>query len=436
MTGDSGALVRTVSRVYARQGASELQLPEQVNPYHNLHIAVTLGDPSVAHQMLVAWLRRMVRRGLSEGWGPEEWFALLMTYWRYKSHTRDHMRTLRSELSAVGQCTDEDWGKQTTPWRTWVSSDAFTRLFNTRYGSEVNLVANKGKGKTHTQCLLSGEWLGRGPDYHVIHNINQFHFDDEDLQARTHRARCLSDILRIWLELPRGVKILLHLDEPGTTLQAKSGGGKQVEAFNEWRGHIRKMGMTVCYAWQWRRQIFKWLREGLDEKDEAISLIEKPSKQEMVVHQWRGGTLSKVHIPDVPGREGFSYADEDSTSILMDLSFAELVIRTYGRDDTSDDLREAYAEALQDPLLFFEDRRRMHFSVAEIEAAKAAVKNGDGGDRQARLDEVEQAVRDNITPFLGTRGGVIHTAIRDYFGITFREAEEVARRVNKDTRVG
>lgn len=385
-------------------------------------IALSQGGAEAQKQARVAILRagkdQLQAMGLDVS--PQHVNELLAFNTKLAGISTGIAQAIRSEPSVIGELVDPDYGSRKTTWQAWATKAHLTDLFDVGTGSEVNLVAHRGHGKTHLEGLCAYHWLRLGKDHHVIHNVSGLKVDgtDED-KARVHKWAFTSDLVKLWVQYP-DAKFLVLIDEPAQALQSKAGGSKEIEAWNKARPLLRKMGMSVLYGWQQARQIFPQLRG----EDGWSAWIDKPTKFDAIIKIQRDGGVIETHrVQDIPDKTGkFDFETRGWTTAMPDFDFTRASMLA-AKFDTIDELHALLRKAVEDKAFYYEQFHVVHGFVEEEEDKPEF-------DFEELVDRVLQSPDD----FAGVSGQIHRDVVMQALGVPQRLANAISAEAKKRLR--
>jgi hypothetical protein len=323
------------------------------------------------------------------------------------------MTVMATELGYYSQNVAPDYGKITYNYMDWASPSFIARLFDE--GNELVIRGHVGTGKTHLAVQFMADALAAtSPQFVVITNVSGIEDKSGQHQGSLHHVSLLSEVLRIWTDLPEDTRILLVLDEPESNL--RGGNTKSVNAYQDFRYMIRKLGIAKIEIWHSESEQYKGLRE---DKSEKVYRILKDQKDAFSFTRRIRDQIIKQRVENVPKECGLGFATRGMTTIDIDVDMGAL-LRRIGKLWRLDEIKAAVREALEDPRIY-QAEYRSEEAKQQAEAVKQA-------DQERREQDVVRQVLADPTRFLAaSKDGFDPATIRRAFGLTFRDADRLAR---------
>ncbi|MFO1535376.1 MAG: hypothetical protein ABR586_06910, partial [Thermoplasmatota archaeon] len=227
--------------------------------------------------------------------------------------------------------------------------------------------------------------------------------------TRIHHVSLLSEILRIWTELPEDTKIFLVIDEPESNL--RGGTSKGLKAYQDFRYMIRKLGITKAEIWHNISEQYKSIRE--DDSESVYRIMKDTQSSFDFTRNHRGEALVQ-RVEGVPGVARLKFATRGMGSIDVDVNMSAL-IRRIAKLHIVAEIKAEVRAALADPHTLLEDYRDEAALAAEEAAAQAA-----------REQECITQILADPTRFQNPQGLIDADRVRRSFHLTFRDAQHLA----------
>ena len=381
-----------------------------------LAVMESQGEEQKAKNALLTYFERRLNDLEASGvTDPAVYAELENAYLYHDSLISGAARLQPSELRLLAEVVPPDTDSNKVAWPHFVSKH-FRDILRVDEGTEANVVAGRGKGKTHLMVLAGQEWLAMNPGNIVVHNIPNLQVDDSEAASRWHEFAYTSEIVRLWLD-HFGKNILLLLDEPAQTLMSQPGNSKEIDSWNRVRPMLRKMRILTLYAWQFEGQIFKQLRE-----DPVVVRINKPSKDKAVLEWVDDEGEHKLNIEAIPPLVGVRYDTYSLTTVFADLIFPNLVraVRQAGAK-SHEEILAVLRQAIQDKNNYDPEYWIDH---GFIDAA--------GAPEEAMPEADVDRIRRNHPAYLNSWGLLDPNLIREALDCTHREADLIAKKLNKE----
>ncbi|MCA1810791.1 MAG: ATP-binding protein [Halobacteriales archaeon] len=407
-------MLRMVRYRGIKQDADRLRKPTEYDRHEALSLTIHMGDPRTAKRALFAWLREEMADCRRRHAKLDEWRNLRAQYYAMLGKINGRLTVMATELGYYSQNVAPDYGKVTYNYHDWAAPGFLSNLFGE--GKEVVIQGHVGTGKTHLAVLLmDGALRLEEPRFTVITNVSGVEDTHKTFLGRIHHVSLLSEVLRIWADLPENARIVLVLDEPEATLQG--GMSRQVLDYKVFRFMIRKLGIAKVEIWHNESDQYKGLRE---DKSEQVYRIHKDQKDAFTFARRFGDQLIKQRVENVPKDCGLTFATGGMATIDVDVNIAVLV-RRIGKLWRPQDIKAEVRAALDDPHTY-----HAAFRSKEDDAKTEAVKRAQQDRRDA---EVVAAILADPKAFLAKRGGSFdRNVVQRRFDLTVRDAEYLAMR--------
>lgn len=263
----------------------------------------------------------------------------------------------------------------------------------------------------------TGGFSGRRPRFVVITNVSGIEDPTGRYAGRIHHVSLLSEVLRIWADLPEEIRILLVLDEPEANL--RGGNTKSVNAYQDFRYMIRKLGIAKIEIWHSDSEQYKGLREDDSEK---VFRIVKDQKDAFTFTRRIRDQIIKQRVENVPENRVLTFATRGMASIDIDVDMGA-ILRRIAKLWRVAEIKAAVREALQDSRIY-QAEYRSEEAEAKAEAAKRA-------EQDRRDGELVRRILADPEQFRARRGGFDRNAIQHVFGVTARDADYAALKAEK-----
>lgn len=411
--GGGPRMLRMVRWQSMMQDAERLRNWQDQDLFEALSRTIHMGDPDSARQALVEWVQERRLELERQGASKEKFILLRAMFYEFRSKILGRSTVMDTELGYHAINVGPEFDKSVTDFDTWASRGTLRRIFDE--GWEVIVTGHMGTGKSHLAVKLMEYLLDliRRPQVYILTNISGVEDTSGKYGDRIFHVSRLSEILRIWTELPNTARTILVLDEPEANL--RGGSSRSVRTFSDFRNMLRKMRMSKLEIWHSEGEIYKSLRE---EDSEQVTRITKTEKTAFTVASLFQGKTLEQHVQGVEDLEFLRYAHRGMASIDIDVVMQRIMTRL-GKATTTEEQKKAVREALEDPAYYVREYR----DVVDVKAEPAGL----------REDIIQHVLRDPL-PYLTAKRHVDHSRLRREFGLTVREAEATARETTRRWR--
>ena len=402
---NSAKMLRMVRYKGLLQDADRLRDPTSQDPYQALARIIHMGDAIHARAALLEWLEHEVTELEKDPFVTVRRIdALKATYLEMAAKIDGRQTVMATELGYYSQNVAPDYGAKHYEFNDWATASFLRKMFDE--GKETIVHGHVGTGKTHLAVLLMERLLGVVERSVIITNIAGVKDKSGQFTSRIYHVSLLSEILRIWSQLPPDTPIILLLDEPESNL--RGGSSKSVKVFNDFRYMLRKLGIAKLEIWHSESEIYKALRE---EASESIYRIFKDDKTSFQLdHQVRGADVHR-RIENVPGLEFLEFATRGLGSIDIDVNL-QAMLRGLAKLYRMEDMKASVDAALKDPGNYLDAYRE------------------NGPETLAREAVLVKILADR--PRYSTERGAFNVArIREDFALSWREATALAREARR-----
>jgi energy-coupling factor transporter ATP-binding protein EcfA2 len=403
-------MLRMVRYKSILQDAERLRNPLGQDWFECLARMIHMGDARHAHEALVDWLEYEATRLLHNPRStPHERITLWATFTEMESKIDGRQGVMSTELGYYSQNVSPDFGKVIHDFAEWCTKNTLNRMFDE--GHEVVLQGHVGTGKTHLAVKFL-ELLLRitSPQYVVLTNINGIHDKAGNSPNRVHHVTRLSEVLRIWAELPPGTRIVLVIDEPESNL--RGGASKSVRVFQDFRYMIRKLGMAKLEIWHSTAEIYKALRE--DDSEQVYRMVKDDKSSFELTRNVRGESVVR-RIDNVPDLVDLTFATYAAASMVVDVSM-QVILDRIAKLWIAQDMKREVLAALNDKGTYLEDYQD------DAKTPAAAPKP----DEMPKIEDAVAKVLANPAEYRGARAAYSVAKIRAAFHLTLRQAQFVA----------
>jgi hypothetical protein len=406
---EGGRLLRMVRWHAMMMDAQRLRNPFDQDPDEALSRTIHMGDGNSARKALVKWAREAIQELRARPKATRrQWKSLRATYTEMAAKIDGRLSIMPTELGYYSQNVAPDFGKQMRTYAGWATPRRLEKVF--QEGHELLIQGHMGTGKTHLAVLLMEQLLAlQKTTFVVITNVSGVQDPAGTYSPRIHHISLLSEILRIWTELPEETKIFLVIDEPESNL--RGGSSKGVKAYQDFRYMIRKLGIAKAEIWHNISEQYKSIRE--DDSESVFRIMKDTQASFDYTRNIRGETITQ-RIQGVPGIARLQFATRGIGSIDVDVNMAVL-IRRIAKLHVLSDIKAEVRAALDDPRTMLGDYRDEDALKAEEAAAQAA-----------REEDWIVQILAEPSRFLDSRGAVDVDKLRRAFHVTYRDAQHLA----------
>jgi hypothetical protein len=315
-------MLRMVRYEAIMQDAERLRSPLDQDANEALARTIHLGSSPIAKRALLAWGQRQWRRLKQDPHHTrgdrQRLKATLEEMW---SKIEGRFTVMSTELGYYSGNVGPDYGTVVHDWASWAAPAHLGKLF--RAGNELLIRGHMGAGKTHLAVLFMEVLLDvKDPQWVVITNVSGVQDKTGEYANRIHHVSLLSEILRVWTELPEGTRIFLVLDEPESNLRGGSTSG--VKAYQDFRYMIRKLGIAKTEIWHSVSEQYKSIRE---DDSESVYRIQKDTPTSFEFSGHSKGDAYTQRVEGVPKTSRLVFATEGMGSIDIDVNMAQLIKR-------------------------------------------------------------------------------------------------------------
>jgi hypothetical protein len=386
------------------QDAERMRDPLSQDMNECLSRAMHMGDARTAKQALVEWYkdwREAVRA--SPHTTSRHWKSLKGCVIEFKAKINGQFTVMSTELGYHSQNVPPDYGKRTYDYASWATPHLLGSMFSD--GHELILNGHMGTGKTHLAVLFMEEVLQlKGRKYVVITNIPGIKDKSGRYTDRLRHATRISEVFRIWSDLPLDAQILLVIDEPESNL--RGGTSKAVQTYGVFVYMNRKLRISRLEIWHNENEEYAGIR---GKKNEQVFRVMKERKDSFSFERVNRGITVKQEVDAVPELHFLEFSTWGMGSITVDVDMAAL-LRRLEKCVRPEEMKLTVRAALEDASCYLPDL------APEGARTEQKARSEDAARRHA---DILRQLKAEPERFLGMRGHSYDRAkVRAAFGLT------------------
>jgi len=343
------AMLRMVRFTAVKQDADRLRDPRSQDRYESLARILHMGDADTAKRALTAWF--LEEQDLLAG-DPhvcrEDYRTLETVFLEQIAKVNGRQVILNTEIGYYSQNVAPDYGRQTHEYATWATPHLLGTMFSD--GHEMILNGHMGTGKTHLAVLFMEEVLRlANRKFVVITNIPGVKDTLGQYGERIHHATRISEVFRIWSELPVDTQILLVIDEPESNI--RGGTSKAVRVYQDFVFMNRKLRISRIEIWHNSNEEYQGIRD--KENEQIYRVMKERTDSFTITRQQRGLTIHQA-VEAVPKLRFLEFSTWGMGSITVDINMAAL-LRRLEKCTRPEEMKAVVKEALLDASTYLED---------------------------------------------------------------------------------